>query len=305
MKANNIQELIGHTPMVKLNKIVDENMADIYVKLENFNLTGSIKIRATYQMIIDAIESGLLKEGATLVEPTSGNTGIALAYIANLLGYKMVLVMPETMSVERRQIMSAYNAKIILTEGKLGMKGSIEKANDLEEKEGFIMLQQFDNPANAKAHYLTTAQEILDDMTEIDAFVAAVGTGGTITGIGKKFKEKDNNIEIVAVEPKQSSVLSGNSPAPHKIQGIGAGFVPSVLDTSVYDKIIQIDDIEAVKFAKELYLREGLFLGISSAANILAAIEVAKNLGKGKTVVTIAPDGGEKYLTNEVFVYND
>lgn len=305
MKANKIEELIGNTPIVKLNKLVSEDMADVYVKLENFNLTGSVKIRAAYQMVKDALESGLIKEGDILVEPTSGNTGIALAYIANLLGLNMVLVMPETMSLERRQIMEAYNAKLILTEGSLGMKGSIAKAEELVEENNYVMLQQFDNESNAKAHYLTTAVELLNDIEKIDAFVAGVGTGGTITGVGKKLKEENEAVLIVAVEPTQSAVLSGNSPAPHKIQGIGAGFVPKVLDVNIYDEIIQIDGLKAMKFAKEIYLKEGLFLGISSAANIMAALQIAKKIGTDKTVVTIAPDGGEKYISNEVFIYGN
>lgn len=305
MKANKIEELIGNTPIVKLNKLVSEDMADVYVKLENFNLTGSVKIRAAYQMVKDALESGLIKEGDILVEPTSGNTGIALAYIANLLGLNMVLVMPETMSLERRQIMEAYNAKLILTEGSLGMKGSIAKAEELVEENNYVMLQQFDNESNAKAHYLTTAVELLNDIEKIDAFVAGVGTGGTITGVGKKLKEENEAVLIVAVEPTQSAVLSGNSPAPHKIQGIGAGFVPKVLDVNIYDEIIQIDGLKAMKFAKEIYLKEGLFLGVSSAANIMAALQIAKRIGADKTVVTIAPDGGEKYISNEVFIYDN
>lgn len=305
MKTDNIEKLIGNTPMIKLNKVVDDDMADVYVKLENMNLTGSIKIRAAYQMIKDAIMDDVLRPGDTLVEPTSGNTGIALAYIANLLGYKIKIVMPETMSVERRQIMSAYNAELILTDGKLGMKGSIAKAEELTKTSNHVMLQQFNNPSNTKAHYLTTGFEILSDIEVIDAFVAGVGTGGTISGVGQRLKENNEDTKIVAVEPEQSAILSGNDAGPHKIQGIGAGFIPGILDTEIYDEIIKIDGQEAIKFAKELYLKEGLFLGISSAANIIAALQVAKSLGKDHTVVTVAPDGGEKYLTNEVFVYND
>ncbi len=304
MIVNNIEELIGNTPVVKLNSLVSEDSADVYVKLENFNLTANVKIRPAYQMIVDAVESGVLTKDKIIVEPTSGNTGIGLAYIANLLGYKIEIVMPETMSLERRQIIEAYNAKLILTPGDQGMKGAIAKANELVETGNYVLLQQFENEANVKSHYLTTAKELLTDFKEIDAFVAGIGTGGTITGVGKRLKENLEDVKIIGVEPAESAVLTSNTPGPHKIQGIGAGFVPSILDRSLIDDILTIKQQDALNFVKEVYLKEGLFLGISSAANILAALVVAKKLGKGKTVVTIAPDGGEKYLTNDVFKYD-
>ena len=304
MKANNIMELVGKTPMVKLNHLVDADMADVYVKLEGFNLTGSVKVRAAYQMIVDALESGRVKKGDTLIEPTSGNTGIALAYIANLFGLKMVITMPETMSLERRQLMEAYGAKLVLTEGAKGMQGTIDKANELIAEKGYIMLQQFENESNVKVHYNTTAVEIMNDLDHVDAFVAGVGTGGTITGVGRRLRENNKDVEIVAVEPAQSPLLSGGSAGPHKIQGIGANFVPGILDTKIYDEIIQIDSIEAMEYAKEIYLKEGLFIGISSAANIMAALKVAKKLGKGKTVVTVAPDNGDRYITMDIFKYD-
>lgn len=304
MIINKIEELIGNTPVIKLNNLVSEDSADVYVKLENLNLTANVKIRPAYQMIIDAIASGILTKDKTIVEPTSGNTGIGLAYIANLLGYKIEIVMPETMSLERRQMIEAYNAKLILTPGEQGMKGAIAKANELVETGNYVLLQQFENEANVKAHYLTTAQELLNDFKAIDAFVAGIGTGGTITGVGKRLKENLKDVKIIGLEPSESAILTNNSPGPHKIQGIGAGFIPSILDRSLIDDVLTIKQDDALNFVKEVYLKEGLFLGISSAANILGALEVAKKLGKGKTVITIAPDGGEKYLTNNVFNYD-
>ncbi|MEG0686923.1 MAG: cysteine synthase A, partial [Erysipelotrichales bacterium] len=288
MKKNNILELVGQTPVVKLHNLVDNNDADVYVKLENLNLTGSIKVRPALQMIKDGIDQGIINEDSTLVEATSGNMGIALAFIANYYNLKIKIVMPESMSVERRNIMASYNAELILTDAKLGMKGAIEKTKEIAQEENHILMEQFSNSANVKAHYLTTAPELLEDFDNIDAMVIGVGTGGTITGIANKFKEENKDTKFYAVEPKQSAVLSGDGPSPHKIQGIGAGFVPDILDVNVYDEIIQIDGQEAMEFAKEIYLKEGLYLGISSAANILAAIQVAKKLKKGKTVVTIA-----------------
>ncbi|MDR3215717.1 MAG: cysteine synthase A [Bacilli bacterium] len=305
MLVNKIEELIGNTPIIKLNKLVDDNSAEVYVKLESFNLTGNIKIRPAYYMINDVLQKGILSKDNIIVEPTSGNTGIALAYIANLLGIEIYLIMPETMSIERRQIMEAYHAKIILTEGKLGMKGAIEKANELAQDHKYVLLQQFNNPANTLSHYETTAQEIINDFNNLDAFIAGVGTGGTITGIGKKLKENYDNIKVVAVEPQESAVLSGNKSGPHKIQGIGAGFIPEILDLSIVDEVVSVASDEVVAFVKEIYLQEGLFLGISSAANILAALQIAKQLGKNKKVLTIAPDGGDKYLSNNIFNYDE
>lgn len=305
MIVNNIEQLIGNTPIIKLRNLVSEDSADVYVKLENLNLTANVKIRPAYQMIIDAIESGILTKDKIIVEPTSGNTGIGLAYIANLLGYKIEITMPETMSVERRQMISAYNAKLILTPGDQGMKGAIAKANELASTGKYVLLQQFENESNVKAHYLTTAPELINDFEKIDSFVSGVGTGGTISGIGKKLKEHYDNISIIGVEPAESPMISENVAGPHKIQGIGAGFIPKILNQNVIDEVMKIKSEDALKFVKEVYLKEGLFLGISSAANILAALEVAKKLGKGNTVVTIAPDGGEKYLSSDVFTYDE
>lgn len=305
MIVNNIEQLIGNTPVIKLRNLVSEDSADVYVKLENLNLTANVKIRPAYQMIIDAIESGILTKDKIIVEPTSGNTGIGLAYIANLLGYKIEITMPETMSVERRQMISAYNAKLILTPGDQGMKGAIAKANELASTGKYVLLQQFENESNVKAHYLTTAPELINDFEKIDSFVSGVGTGGTISGIGKKLKEHYDNISIIGVEPAESPMISENVAGPHKIQGIGAGFIPKILNQNVIDEVMKIKSEDALKFVKEVYLKEGLFIGISSAANILAALEVAKKLGKGNTVVTIAPDGGEKYLSSEVFTYDE
>lgn len=305
MIVNNIEQLIGNTPVIKLRNLVSEDSADVYVKLENLNLTANVKIRPAYQMIMDAIESGILTKDKIIVEPTSGNTGIGLAYIANLLGYKIEITMPETMSVERRQMISAYNAKLILTPGDQGMKGAIAKANELASTGKYVLLQQFENESNVKAHYLTTAPELINDFEKIDSFVSGVGTGGTISGIGKKLKEHYDNISIIGVEPAESPMISENVAGPHKIQGIGAGFIPKILNQNVIDEVMKIKSEDALKFVKEVYLKEGLFIGISSAANILAALEVAKKLGKGNTVVTIAPDGGEKYLSSEVFTYDE
>ena len=305
MIVNNIEQLIGNTPVIKLRNLVSEDSADVYVKLENLNLTANVKIRPAYQMIIDAIESGILTKDKIIVEPTSGNTGIGLAYIANLLGYKIEITMPETMSVERRQMISAYNAKLILTPGDQGMKGAIAKANELASTGKYVLLQQFENESNVKAHYLTTAPELINDFEKIDSFVSGVGTGGTISGIGKKLKEHYDNISIIGVEPAESPMISENVAGPHKIQGIGAGFIPKILNQKVIDEVMKIKSEDALKFVKEVYLKEGLFIGISSAANILAALEVAKKLGKGNTVVTIAPDGGEKYLSSDVFTYDE
>ena len=302
MIYNNAIEMIGSTPILKLNNVVDETMADIYVKLEKFNPGGSIKDRAALGMLEKAEKIGVLKEGDTIVEPTSGNTGIALAMIGRVKGYKVQIIMPETMSAERRNMIKAYGAELILTEGAKGMKGAIEKAYEIaEQKEGYFIPQQFNNSSNSFKHYETTAEEILEDIDNVNAFVAGVGTGGTITGVGKKLKEKDKNIKVIAVEPKESSVLSGNNPGPHKIQGIGAGFIPDIYDSSVVDEIMMVDNEEAFNTARRVSKEEGILMGISSGANIAAAIKVARKLGKGHKVVTIAPDGGEKYLSTGLY----
>lgn len=298
MIFNSVLEMIGKTPMLKLSNIADENMADIYVKLEKFNAGGSVKDRAALGMIEKAEEMGLLKPGSIIVEPTSGNTGIALAMIGKLRGYKVIIVMPETMSVERRNMISAYGAELVLTEGAKGMKGAIEKALEIASAgEEYFVPQQFENIANPEKHYATTAEEILADVPNVDAFVAGVGTGGTVVGVGKKLKELKSDIKVVAVEPSKSPVLSGGSPSPHKIQGIGAGFVPSIYNADLVDQIITVEDEDAFNAARLVASEEGMLVGISSGAAIFAAIEVAKELGKGKTVVTLAPDGGEKYLS--------
>jgi len=301
MKINDVTQMIGKTPVIKLKNVVDASGADVYVKLEDRNITGSVKIRPAYYMIKNAIEDGSLKPGMKLVEPTSGNTGIALAYIANAFGYEIALVMPDTMSKERRDIMEGYGAKLVLSDGTKGMKESIAIAQDMVDNQGYVMLQQFENKANVQAHYETTGQEILDDFDKLDAFVAGVGTGGTITGVSQKIKPVYKDIKFIAVQPAESTVLSGGSHSPHKIQGIGAGFVPGILDTSVIDGFKEVDSATAMAFAKELYEKEGLFLGISSAANIKAAIEVAKDMKPGQVVLTVAPDGGDKYLSMDVY----
>ncbi|MBE0449466.1 MAG: cysteine synthase A [Clostridia bacterium] len=301
MKFNNSIELIGKTPVVKLNKVVDPDMADVYVKLEGFNLTGSVKVRAAYGMIGGAERDGLLKPGMTIVEPTSGNTGIALALIGKMKGYRVVIVMPETMSVERRNIIKSYGADLILTDGTKGMTGAINEATKMSEEDGYYMPQQFKNKYNSEIHYETTAEEILEDFKQLDAFVATVGTGGTITGVGRKLREKMVTTQIFAVEPEESKVLSGGTPGPHKIQGIGAGFVPAILDVDLYDEIITVNSEESFIMTKRLLDEEGLFLGISSGAAVVASLKVAKRLGTGKTVLTVSPDNGDKYISNQVF----
>ena len=301
MIYNGAIELIGRTPILKVTNMIDENSADVYVKLEKFNPGGSVKDRAALGMIERAEEAGLLKKGSVIVEPTSGNTGIALAMIGRVKGYKVIIVMPETMSKERRDLIKAYGAELVLTEGNRGMKGAIEKATEMVNEHGYFMPQQFENIANPEKHYETTAQEIYEDINDLNAFVAGVGTGGTITGIGKSLKEKISDIEIVAVEPSNSQVIAGKNPGPHKIQGIGAGFVPQNYKQEYVDKIVAVSDENAIKTAVDFAKNEGILVGISSGAAIYAAIEIAKKLGKGKKVLAIAPDGGEKYISMGIY----
>ena len=298
--ADNIAELIGDTPIVRLNRLPEIGSAEILAKLEYFNPGGSVKDRICLSMIEDAEKKGLLKKGATIIEPTSGNTGIGLAMVAAIKGYKCILTMPDTMSVERIYILKSYGAEVILTPGAERMKGAIKKAEELLAKTpGSFMPQQFKNAANPAIHRKTTAKEILEvTKGKIDAFVAGVGTGGTITGVGEVLKKKNPKVKIVAVEPKGSPVLSGGEAGPHKIQGIGAGFVPDVLNRSVIDQIIQVNDDDAFKTAKRLATEEGIFVGISSGAAVWAALSCAKELGKGKTVVVILPDTGERYFSS-------
>lgn len=302
MIFNNIYKTIGRTPLVKLNNMTTEDMADIWVKVESFNPGGSIKDRPILYMLTDAEEKGILKKGSTLIEPTSGNTGIALAMIGATKGYNVIIVMPDTMSIERRKLMEAYGAELILTEGKYGMKGSVDLAKELVAKKGYFMPDQFGNINNVIAHYETTGVEILEDIKgEVDAFVAGVGTGGTVTGVGKKLKEKKLDTLIAAVEPSKSQILSGGNPNSHRIQGIGANFIPEILDRNIIDEIIKVDDEDAFIYSKKISKEEGIFCGISSGANIYAAIVIAKRLGKGKNVVTVLPDTGERYLSTVLF----
>ncbi|MCM8784934.1 MAG: cysteine synthase A [Candidatus Omnitrophica bacterium] len=297
--AENVLELICNTPMVKLNRIVEKNSAEIYAKLESFSPGGSVKDRIALSMIEDAEKKGKLKPGGVVVEPTSGNTGIGLALICAVKGYKCILTMPESMSLERIYILKSYGAEVVLTPAIDGMEGAIKKAEEIVKKtKNSFMPQQFKNTANPEIHRQTTAKEILEACDgKLDAFVAGVGTGGTITGVGEVLKEKIKNIKIVAVEPENSAVLSGKEPGPHKIQGIGAGFIPEILNLNVIDEIITVKDDEAYQIAKRLAREEGLFVGISSGAACFAALKVAKDLGKGKKVVVILPDTGERYFS--------
>lgn len=303
MIYENVLELIGNTPVVKLNLVKDENIADVYVKLEKFNLGGSVKDRAALGMIEAAERDGLLKSGGTIVEPTSGNTGIALALIGRAKGYNVIITMPESMSIERRNYLKAYGAELVLTDAAKGMKGAISKAEEIvAENPGYFLPQQFNNPANPEKHYETTAKEIISDFgTSLDAFISGVGTAGTLSGVGKRLRKESPNTKIIAVEPADSPVLSGGEPGKHIIQGIGAGFIPGNYDAKYADEIIKISTDEAVKFGVRAGKDSGLFLGISSGAAIAAAYEVAKKLGKGKKVLAIAPDGGEKYLSIEAY----
>jgi cysteine synthase len=302
--ANSIYELIGQTPIVKLNRIVDEDSAEIYLKLEYMNPGSSVKDRIALAMIEDSEKNGLLKPGDTIIEPTSGNTGIGLAMVASAKGYKTILVMPETMSIERRNLLRAYGAELVLTPGPEGMGGAIRKADELSKEHGYYMPQQFKNFANPEVHRLTTGPEIVDQMgDQLDAFISGVGTGGTITGAGSVLKEAYPGIKIVAVEPEDSPVLSGGKPGPHKIQGIGAGFIPDILNTDIYDEVIQIKNDVAMETARKVAKEEGILAGISSGAAISAALQVAKKLGKGKKVLAIIPSNGERYLSTALYQF--
>jgi cysteine synthase len=303
--ANSITDLVGQTPIVKLNRIVDENSADVYLKLEYMNPGSSVKDRIALAMIEAAEESGNLKSGDTIVEPTSGNTGIGLAMVAAAKGYKAVLVMPDTMSTERRNLLRAYGAELVLTPGSEGMGGAIRKAEELAKQKGYFMPQQFKNEANPEVHRRTTGKEIVEQMDSLDAFISGIGTGGTITGAGQVLKENFPNVKIYAVEPADSPVLSGGSPGPHKIQGIGAGFVPDTLNTEVYDEVLTVQNEEAFDFARRAAKEEGILGGISSGAAISAALKVAKQLGKGKKVLAVIPSNGERYLSTPLYQFED
>lgn len=306
MLVKNLVELVGNTPLMELTK-VEEKYAlkgKIFAKIEYFNPAGSIKDRIAMQMILDAEANGKLKKGSTIIEPTSGNTGIGLSAIGVARGYKVIIVMPESMSLERRKLVHAYGADLVLTEAAKGMKGAIAKANELlEEIEGSVILGQFDNPSNPKVHYLTTGPEIYKDLNgKVDALVAGVGTGGTISGAGKYLKEQNKNTKIFAVEPLASAVLSGEKPGPHMIQGIGPGFVPNTLDTNIYDEIIKVANEDALAFGKMISRTEGILVGISSGAALFAGVELAKKEEfKGKNIVVVLPDNGDRYLTTKLF----
>jgi cysteine synthase A len=299
--ATTVLDLIGNTPIVPLRRLPPEGSARVWAKLERFNPAGSVKDRIGKAMIEAAEDAGLLQPGGVIVEPTSGNTGIGLAMVAAVKGYRLILTMPDTLSVERRGLLKAYGAELVLTPGAEGIKGAIAKARELaEENDGFVPLQ-FQNPANPEVHRRTTAAEILTQVKRLDAFVAGVGTGGTVTGVGQVLKDCLPNVEVVAVEPAGSPVLSGGSPGKHKIQGIGAGFVPDVLNTSVIDEIVQVEDSDAAETTRRLAREEGILAGISSGAAVWAAIQVAVRLGTGKEVVVILPDTGERYLSTGLF----
>ena len=300
--ARSILDLIGSTPVVRLRTLPGKDDAEVWAKMESFNPGGSVKDRICFNMIEVAESEGKLKPGATIVEPTSGNTGIGLALIAAVKGYRLILTMPDTMSEERRSLLSAYGAHLILTPDTKGMGGAIHKAEELLQEHGeYFMPQQFNNPANPDMHRKTTAVELLKQFKRIDAFVAGVGTGGTITGVGEVLKDKMKNVRVCAVEPAASPVISGGEPGYHKIQGIGAGFIPAVLNRDILDEVIPVSDEDAAICARRLAAQEGLLVGISSGAACCAALRVAKALGKGHVVVTVFADGGEHYLSTDLF----
>lgn len=300
---NNITELVGKTPIVKLNNIVPEGAAEVYVKLESFNPGSSVKDRIALAMIDAAEKAGTIKPGDTIVEPTSGNTGIGLSWVGAAKGYKVIIVMPETMSIERRKIIQAYGAELVLTPGSEGMRGAIAKAHAIAEERGGWVPLQFNNPANPAVHEATTGQEILEAFGEtgLDAFVSGIGTGGTISGVSHTLKKVNPNVKIIAVEADESAVLSGEQPGPHKIQGISAGFIPETLDTDAYDEIVRVSSDNAIATGRSIGPKEGFLVGISSGAAIYAAIEVAKKLGASKKVLAILPDNGERYLSTVLY----
>lgn len=300
---DDILATIGRTPVVKINKIPDGECANIYAKLEMVNPAGSVKDRIGLAMILDAEKKGLLKPGDTLVEPTSGNTGIALVMVATVRGYKTVFTMPETMSLERRALLKYFGAEIILTDGPKGMKGAVAKAEELVNEKGYFQPQQFDNPANVQIHRETTGPEIVEDFKgkDLHYFVVGVGTGGTISGAGEVLKENFKDIKNVAVEPIESPVLSGGDPGPHKIQGIGAGFVPGIYNKDVVDEVKQVSGEESFSMAKRLAKDEGIFCGISSGANMHVALQIARDAGPDKNVLVVLPDTGERYISTDLF----
>lgn len=305
-----LTELIGHTPLLELQKLarLHQSKARIIAKLEYFNPGGSVKDRVALAMIEDAERRGILKPGAVIIEPTSGNTGVGLAWVAGVKGYKTILTMPETMSLERQNLLKAMGAQLVLTSGEKGMSGAIEKANELRDTTpGAVILQQFENPANPEAHVRTTAEEIWADMDgQVDVFVAGVGTGGTLSGTGRGLKAHNPAVEIIGVEPDSSAVLSGDKPGLHKIQGIGAGFVPKTYDASVVDKVIRVADDDAIRTGRELSLQEGLLTGISSGAAVFAALQLAwQPEYAGKNIVVLLPDTGERYLSTVLYAFED
>lgn len=305
-----LTELIGHTPLLELQKLarLHQTKARIIAKLEYFNPGGSVKDRVALAMIEDAERRGILKPGAVIIEPTSGNTGVGLAWVAGVKGYKTILTMPETMSLERQNLLKAMGAQLVLTSGEKGMSGAIEKANELRDTTpGAVILQQFENPANPEAHVRTTAEEIWADMDgQVDVFVAGVGTGGTLSGTGRGLKAHNPAVEIIGVEPDSSAVLSGDKPGLHKIQGIGAGFVPKTYDASVVDKVIRVADDDAIRTGRELSLQEGLLTGISSGAAVFVALQLARQPEyAGKNIVVLLPDTGERYLSTVLYAFED
>jgi len=303
LDSDKVIEQIGNTPLLRLAKLEPPGSAAVYGKAEFFNPGGSVKDRICLAMIEAAEQDGSLKQGMTVVEPTSGNTGIGLSMICAIKGYKLILTMPDTMTVERRRLLAAYGAELILTPGAQGMRGAVQKAEELAAQPGHIMMQQFKNPANPQVHRRTTGPEIVKALggRSIDAFVAGVGTGGTITGVGEVLKGHNAAVRIVAVEPDASPILSGGQPGPHKIQGIGAGFIPDVLNTKIYDEVLRVTNEDAYETVRRLAREEGVLVGISAGANVFAALQVAKKLGPGKSVVTILCDTGERYLSTGVF----
>lgn len=306
-RVNSMIDLIGDTPIVRLNKVAAKNSATVWAKLEAQNPAGCVKERIGFSMIEAAETAGALKPGGTIVEPTSGNTGIGLAMVAAIKGYRCILVMPESMSLERRKILQAFGAELILTEGPKGMKGACAKAAELVETiPNAVLPQQFENQANVDIHYRTTGPEIWEQTEgEIDALVCGVGTGGTVSGAGKFLKEKKADLTLVAVEPEHSPVLSGGQPSPHKIQGIGAGFIPKIMDLSIVDRIMKVTNDQAMETARRLCAEEGIFCGISCGAAAFCALQLAEELGPGKNIVVVLPDTGERYLSTELYPYTE